>query len=161
MTIEELIDQHGDGILRLCLMYLGDRQLAEDAFQETFLRAWKHLPQFRGDSSPKTWLTRIAMNICRSTLRAGWFRLLKRSQDVDELFAMAAPEAGHDLDLTRELCALPGKYREVILLYYYENLNTREIAETLHLPANTVSTRLRAAKKLLHTALEGGDAHEA
>lgn len=161
MRIEELIDQHGDGILRLCLVYLGDRQLAEDAFQETFLRAWEHLTDFRGDSSPKTWLTRIAVNVCRSTLRTGWFRLLKRSQDVDELFAMAAPESGRDLDLTRGLCALPGKYREVILLYYYENLNTREIAETLHLPANTVSTRLRAAKKLLHTALEGGDAHDA
>lgn len=161
MTIEELIDQHGDGILRLCLIYMGDRQLAEDAFQETFLKAWKHLPDFRGEASPKTWLTRIAVNTCRSMLRAGWFRLWKRTQDVEELLDVSAPEAARDLDLTRELCALPGKYREVILLYYYENMNMREIAELLHLPANTVSTRLRAARKLLHTALEGGDADEA
>lgn len=161
MSIEELIDQYGDGILRLCLIYLGDRQLAEDAFQDTFLKAWKHLSGFRGDSSPKTWLTRIALNTCRSMLRMGWFRLMRRSQDVDALLDLAAPEDEGALDLTREVCALPGKYREVILMHYYENLNTREIADMLHLPAGTVSTRLRAAKKLLRTKLEGGDADEA
>ena len=91
VTIEELIDQHGDGILRLCLLFLGDRQLAEDAFQETFLRAWKHLPGFRGDSSPKTWLTRIALNTCRSMLRTGWFRLRRRTQDVDGLLRRTPP----------------------------------------------------------------------
>lgn len=161
MTIEELLDQHGDSILRLCLLYLGDRQLAEDAFQETFLKAWRHQDSFRGDSSEKTWLTHIAMNVCRSMLRSGWFRLRKQSQDIDTLLSLTAPEEGRNLDLTRELCALPGKYREVILLYYYENMNAREIAQLLHLPANTVSTRLRTARNMLHTALEGGDAHDA
>ena len=63
MTVEELIDQHGDDILRLCLLYMGERQLAEDAFQETFVRAWRHLPGFRGESSVKTWLSHIAVNV--------------------------------------------------------------------------------------------------
>lgn len=161
MTIEELIDQYGDGILRLCLLYLGDRQLAEDAFQETFLNAWKGLDGFRGGSSHKTWLTRIALNTCRSMLRTRWFRLLRKTQDIETLLDIPAPENAASLDLTRELCALPGKYREVILMYYYENLNMREIAEMLHLPEGTVSTRLRTAKKLLRTMLEGGETHEA
>ena len=56
MTVEELIDQHGDDILRLCLLYMGERQLAEDAFKETFVRAWRHMDGFRGESSVKTWL---------------------------------------------------------------------------------------------------------
>ena len=161
MTIEALIDQHGDGILRLCLLYLGDRQLAEDAFQETFLKAWQHQDTFRGDSSERTWLTRIALNTCRSMLRRGWFRLLRRTQDIETLLDVSAPEAAQDCDLTREVCALPGKYREVILMHYYENLTTREMAEILHIPAGTISTRLRAAKKLLRIQLEGGDADEA
>lgn len=160
MTVEELIDQYGDGILRLCLLYLGDRQLAEDAFQETFVRAWKGLDGFRGESSHRTWLTRIALNTCRSMLRTRWFRLLRRTQDIDALLDLPAPEDAAP-DLTRELCALPGKYREVILMYYYENMNTREIADMLHLPAGTVSTRLRTAKRLLRTMLEGGDGDEA
>lgn len=161
MTIEELIDRYGDSILRLCLICMGERQLAEDAFQETFLKAWTHRATFRGDASEKTWLTRIALNTCRSMLRSDWFRLRKRTQDVDRLPEVSAPETAHDPDLTREVCALPARYREVILLYYFENLNTREIAALLRLPAGTVSTRLRTAKKLLRTALEGGDGHEA
>ena len=161
MTIEELIDQYWDGILRLCLIYLGERHLAEDAFQETFLKAWQSLPDFRGDSSHKTWLTLIALNVCRSMLRRGWFRLLRRTQDMETLLDLSAPEPAHDPDLTRELCALPGKYREVLLMHYYENLNTREMAELLRLPQGTISTRLRTAKKLLRTQLEGGDGHEA
>ena len=161
MTIEELIDQYGDGILRLCLLYLGDRHLAEDAFQETYLKAWTGLEGFRGESSHKTWLTRIALNTCRSMLRTKWFRLLRRTQDIETLLDLPAPEDAASPDLARELCTLPGKYREVILMYYYENMNTRENAEMLHLPAGTVSTRLRTAKRLLRTMLEGGDEDEA
>jgi len=161
MSVEELMNQYGDRIFRLCLLYLGDRPLAEDAFQETFLKAWKHLPGFRSEASPLTWLTQIAINTCRTMLRSGWFRMQRKAQDVDALLDLAAPPQESSLDLTRAICALPGKYREVILLYYYENLSLREIADTLHLSANTVSTRLRAARRLLHAALEGGDDHEA
>lgn len=154
MTIEELIDQYGDGVLRLCLMYLGDRQLAEDAFQETFVKAWRHLADFRGDSSVRTWLSRIAINTCRSMLRSGWFRIMRKAQSVDALLELAAPEDERDLDLLRAVCTLPGKYREVVALYYYENMKIREIAAALHLSENTVSTRLRAARRLLHTELQ-------
>ena len=157
MEIEELIDQYGDDTFRLCLIYMGERTLAEDAFQETFVKAWRHMASFRGESSMKTWLTHIAVNTCRSMLRTGWLRMLRRSGSVDELLALAAPEAMRDLDLTQAIGRLPGLYREVIVLDYYENMNTREIAQLLHLSANTVSTRLKAARRLLHKALEGDE----
>ena len=64
-TAETLIDAYGDELLRLCLLYLGDRQLAEDAFQETMVKAWRALPGFRGESGAKTWLFHIAVNTCR------------------------------------------------------------------------------------------------
>ena len=86
LNIEEMIARYGDDILRLCLLYLGDRQLAEDAFQETFVKAWKGRDAFRGESSEKTWLSRIAVNTCRDMLRSGWFRLMKRSEPVEALF---------------------------------------------------------------------------
>ena len=71
LNIEEMIARYGGEILRLCLLYLGDRQLAEDAFQETFVKAWKGRDAFRGESSEKTWLSRIAVNTCRDMLRSG------------------------------------------------------------------------------------------
>ena len=62
-------------LLRTCYMYLHDKALAEDATQETFLKAYKALDSFRGESSEKTWLMRIAMNTCRDMKRSAWFRL--------------------------------------------------------------------------------------
>ena len=77
-TAERLIDEYGDELLRLCLFYMGDRQLAEDAFQETMVKAWRALENFRGESGMKTWLFHIAVNTCRDMLRSGWFRMRKR-----------------------------------------------------------------------------------
>ena len=155
LSVEELIDAYGDDVLRLCLLYLGDRQLAEDAFQVTMVKAWRQLPGFRGESGAKTWLCRIAANTCRDTLRSGWFRQMRKSQPIESLFDLAAPPQQDDAspDVRGAVLALPGKYREVVVLYYFEDMKLREIAELLKLPINSVSTRLRRARKLLAEAL--------
>ncbi len=153
MSIEQMIERYGDEILRLCLLYLGDRQLAEDAFQETFLKAWKGQAAFRGESGEKTWLSRIAANTCRSMLRSNYLRMLRRSQPVDALFDLPAREEGGDCAVRDAVLALPGKYREVIVLHADQGMSAREIGEMLHLPANTVSTRLRRARALLKKRL--------
>ena len=153
LNIEKMIACYGDEILRLCLLYLGDRQLAEDAFQETFVKAWKGSDSFRGACSEKTWLSRIAVNTCRDMLRSGWFRLMKRSEPVESLFDLPAPEGTDAAQVREAVLALPGKYREVIVLYYDRDMKLGEIAETLHLPVNTVSTRLRRARALLKKTL--------
>ena len=156
MVIEELIDQYGDDIFRLCTAYLGDRQLAEDAFQETFLKAWKARERFRGESSEKTWLSSIAVNTCRDMLRSGWFRMRRRSQPIDQLLDLPS-DASEPLEspVRAAVLNLPGRYREVILLYYDQNLKLSEIASLLHLPLNTVSTRLRRARMQLQKTLKG------
>ena len=156
MKIEELIDLYGDDIFRLCLAYLGERHLAEDAFQETFLKAWKNAEHFRGESSAKTWLASIAVNNCRDMLRSGWFRMQRRSQSIDQLLDLAV-EAAHpqDTPIRTMVLSLPGKYREVILLYYDQNMKLKDIARHLRLSQNTVSTRLRRARKMLEKTLKG------
>lgn len=148
-----MIARYGDEILRLCLLYLGDRHLAEDAFQETFVKAWKGGDSFRGACSEKTWLCRIAVNTCRDMLRSGWFRMMRRSEPVESLFDLAAPQQADPAPVRDAVLSLPGKYREVIVLYYDRDMKLGEIAETLHLPVNTVSTRLRRARALLRKTL--------
>lgn len=148
-----MIARYGDDILRLCLLYLGDRQLAEDAFQETFVKAWKNADSFRGESGVKTWLSHIAVNTCRDTLRSGWFRMMKKSEPVEKLFDLAAPEAEDHMPVRDAIVHLPGKYREVIVLYYDQEMKLKEIAEVLNLPVNSVSTRLRRARALLKSEL--------
>ena len=61
----QLVSQYQRQLLHMCAMYLHDESTAEDAVQETFLKAYRALPQFRHDCSEKTWLMRIAMNTCR------------------------------------------------------------------------------------------------
>ncbi len=154
MTIEELIDRYGDDILRLCIVYLGDRALAEDACQETLIRAWRHMDSFRGESNEKTWLSSIAVNVCRDVLRSGWMRMLRRSQPWETLLDLSGGTVPQPLSPVRDaVLHLPGRYREVILLYYDQNMNTREIAECLHCSQNSVSTRLRRARNLLQKTL--------
>ena len=149
MTVEELIDQHGDDILRLCLLYMGERQLAEDAFQETFVRAWRHMNTFRGESSVKTWLSHIAVNVCRDMLRTPWLRMRRSARSVEEMEHLPAPDATPRHELMDAICALPDKYREVIVLVYVQDMKLREAAAQLRLPVPTVSTRLRRARARL------------
>lgn len=156
MTIEQIIDQYGDGVLRLCLLYLGDRQLAEDAFQITMTKVWRQMNTFRGESSARTWVSRIAANVCRDMLRSGWFRLMKRSEPEERLFSSAAPDDHETRELRALVLSLPGKYREVVVLYYYEDMKVREIAALLGIPTASVSTRLRRARAMLKLELEGG-----
>mgnify|MGYP000154107337 CR=1 FL=1 len=73
--MERLIIEYGDAVLRMCFLYLKDYHLAEDAAQETFIKAMKHYDSFNRKSSEKTWLTRIAINCCKNIMRMNWFRL--------------------------------------------------------------------------------------
>ena len=151
--LEGAVKAYGDQLLRLCFLYLHDRHLAEDAVQETFLRAYKAYVRFRGDSSEKTWLTRIAVNVCRDMLRTAWFRRLDRRITPEEL-ALTAP-APEEPALAEAILRLPVRDREVILLRYYEQLTPEAIARVLHTPLNTVKSRLARAKKKLRQTLEG------
>lgn len=155
-TAEMLIDAYGDELLRLCLLYLGDRQLAEDAFQETMVKAWRALPGFRGESGAKTWLFHIAVNTCRDMLRSGWMRMRRRSVPLEVMPELAGQEDERLREMTAAVLALPDKYRETVVLFYYKQMKIREIAEALHIPQNSVSSRLRRARAMLQIDMEGG-----
>ena len=77
-TLERLIRENQVSLKRLCYLYLHDQAMAEDAVQETFLKVYRSLKDFRGEASEKTYLTRIAINTCKDMLRTGWFRHIDR-----------------------------------------------------------------------------------
>jgi RNA polymerase sigma-70 factor (ECF subfamily) len=156
-TIERLITQHQTSLLRLCYVQLQDQALAEDAVQETFLKAYKGFDSFRGDSSEKTWLTRIAVNTCRDFQRGGWFKHTDRRVTPDMLPVGTMQPDTEDLDLSLAVMKLPRKMREAILLYYYQDMSTEEIAETLGIAQSSVSNRLRRGREKLRKLLEGRD----
>ncbi len=153
--LERLMDAYGSGILRLCCLYLKDAALAEDAAQETFIRAYRGLDGFRGQASEKTWLTRIAINVCKNLLRSPWRRLMDWRVLPERLPEPSCALEAQDGDVLRAVTRLPVKYREVVLLYYYQEFSVREIALIVNVPQATISTRLSRARAKLKDALKG------
>ena len=155
ITLKQLVDQHQSMLMRLCTLYLHDVHLAEDAVQETFIKAARTLPQFRGESSVKTWLTRIAIRTCCDIRRGSWFRYINRSVTPEMLPDPIQPVSEQDQALTFAVMNLPVKLRETIILYYYQDMSTVEIAEMLGISQPTVSYRLKQGRNRLRTQLEG------
>ncbi len=152
--LENAIARWEKQLLRLCFAYLGDVTQAEDAVQETFFKAWKHLDSFRGEAEERTWLMRIAMNTCRDLLKSAWARNTDRSVTPDDLPEGAADFTPADDTVTRAVMSLPPKLREVTLLRWYQGLSLEEIVRALRLPRSTVNYRLKKAKALLRNELE-------
>lgn len=153
--LNTLIHQHGDSLLRLCFLYLGDRALAEDALQETFMKAYRALESFRGDSSHLTWLTRIAINTCKSIKRSAWMRHVDRNKALDDLPVGSVPFEMADDTVIRAVMSLPQSQRTVILLYFYQGFRIPEIATILSRPVSTVSSQFQRGKAKLRQSLKG------
>ena len=157
-VLTHLVDTYQTPLRHICYMLLHDEALAEDAVQETFLKAYKGLHQFRGDSSEKTWLFHIGVNVCRDMRRGRWFRYVDRRVVLDTLPIPAPPQEDY-ADLAQAILQLPDKYREVVLLYYYQDMTIRDIAKTLGLAPSSVSNRLKKAHARLKDLLKRGDLH--
>ena len=155
-TLLRLMTEYEVPILRMCCVYLRDEQLAADAVQETFLKAYLALEGFRGESSEKTWLIRIAVNVCHSMRRTGWMRFIDRRVTLDKL---PEPTINADYSLTEltlDVMRLPQKLLDVVLLHDYQGFTTREIGQMLGIPYQTVISRLKKAHTILQLELRGG-----
>lgn len=149
---------HEKAVLRLCCMYLRDACLAQDAVQETFLKAYRRMDAFRGEASERTWLMRIAVNTCRDITRSGWFRHVDKAVSLEDLPLPVAPPSEAHIALTTAIMALPPRCREVVLLHCDQGLTIRDTARALGITAPTVMNRLKKARAALAAALEEGDA---
>ena len=156
-----LVFEYQEKLLHMCAMYLKDDAAAEDAVQETFLKAYRALPRFRGECSEKTWLMRIAMNVCRDMTRTAWFRHTDRRVTPDELPQRAESEKSDENEaLAQAILQLPRKYKDALLLYYYQEMSQDEVALALHTTPSNICKRLKRARDKLRTILEGGQSRE-
>ena len=149
-----LMEAYEKELLGVCCAYLRDIHLAEDAVQETFLKAYRSMNRFRGECSEHTWLMRIAINTCRDFRRSAWLKYVDRSVTLDSLPEPIAPAADRSNEITCAIMGLPRKEMEVMLLHYYQGLGISEIAQMLGLPEGTISSRLSRARKKLEVLLK-------
>lgn len=156
VNYEKILNAYGTDLKQLAYSYVKDRQLAEDITQETFIKCLTKRDTFKGNSSLKTWLFAIAINLSKDYLKNGYHRRVTVDNNVTEQQSFNAPSAESEAltnyenqNVTEYILDLPIEYREIIVLYYFKEFKVREIAETLKLSGNTVKTRMRRARELL------------
>jgi RNA polymerase sigma-70 factor (ECF subfamily) len=159
-AFEEVVRRHESGLLSLCSRLLRDGRLGEDLTQETFVRAYSRLGSFRGQSSFRHWLYRIAANGCRDFLKSG--RRSERPSDMsgDELWTLRDPErdavARQSLEaLSDAVAGLPPACRSAFILFYLENLSYEEISAATGVGVNALKVRVHRARELLRRRLSG------
>jgi RNA polymerase sigma-70 factor (ECF subfamily) len=151
-AFEALILAYQDKVFRLCYAMLGDRAQAEDAAQESFLRIWKSLDRYRGESALGTWIFSIARNVCLTSISR------RRPSAPIEEAERARPEApDRQRDIVRMVGQLPDNYRQVVMLFYMEDRSYDEVARLLDMPLGTVKTYLHRARQQLATMIKEAD----
>jgi RNA polymerase sigma factor (sigma-70 family) len=159
--LEWLMNEYGNDVVRLAFTYVKHKQQSEDIAQEVFIKCYQNLDGFRNDSTYKTWLFRITINLCKDKLRSWSFKSIvftefsfkkKSSYETPEL-ELVSQESKRNI--SEKILSLPLKYREIIILYYYEELSYNQISDLLHISLPTIKSRLHRARAMLKKLLEG------
>lgn len=156
-----LYEEHYNYILRVCIRMVGAED-AEDLTQDTFIRAWRFLHQFKGGSQFRTWLYRIAINQCKMMLRKKSLIIVPmkdaKGLEIDineELIRTQTPLHIERIDIIHAVGSLPEIYKESFELTQYDGLLCREVSKRIRRPITTVKTRLNRARIELRIKLGG------
>ncbi|WP_157800953.1 sigma-70 family RNA polymerase sigma factor [Bacillus solitudinis] len=159
--IEELIELYAKQITNFSFTYVKDWGMAEDITQDVFIKVYDNLDTFRHEGSLKTWIYQIAANRSKDILRNSYFK----TTIVSDLLESLMPKKGNtspedtviqiaeDKTLAKNVLALPVKYREVIILYYYHEMSSTEISQFLQVNVGTVKSRLQRGRQRLKVTL--------
>lgn len=157
-AFSELVRIHGRGVINVVYRMCGDALIAEDAAQETFIRAWQNLSAYRPQTPLRNWLYRIAFNAGLDMLRKEKRILptdiedLNLKDDRTGLEAMVSQQERTEL-VQKAILSLPDASRAVLVLREYEGMSYQEISSTLDIPVGTVMSRLSYARNLLRAKL--------
>lgn len=153
MDIDDVVRRYADMVYRLALLNMKNKYEAEDAFQEVFLKLYKNMYKIKDEEHLKAWLIRVTVNQCRSMAVSAWNKHTVSLEMTGEMVEGSEHEDYSEVyEAVREL---PEKYREVIYLYYYEELQIKEIAKFLKRREATIKTQLARGRKLLNERLKG------
>lgn len=160
--VERIVEDYSDMIMRIALHHFNCPGEAEDITQKVFLKLIQKQPSFQGQEHEKAWLIRVTINLCKDHFKSSWFR---KVVPLKEGVIASSPQSDYppppqsppqQQELLSLIHTLPQNYRNVIYLYYYEDLSVSEISEILQTKEGTVMSWLHRAREQLKTKLEGG-----
>ena len=158
-----ILDIYGNRLIRTCYLILNDEKESEDVVQETFLKVFKNIQSFKEKSSLYTWIYRIAMNLCKDILEKR-INSLSFNEDIEIESDSIEDIALDNIDkilLKEKLFKLPYIYKEVLILFYFEDLSIKEMSTILEEKEGTVKSKLSRGRNILKKyLLKGGDFDE-
>ncbi|WP_342508006.1 sigma-70 family RNA polymerase sigma factor [Sporosarcina sp. FSL K6-2383] len=157
--LNQLMQDYGNELKRIAYLYVNDHAECEDIVQEVFIACYQGLSTFRQESTYKTWLIRITINKCKDHKKRWSIKNMIYKPAIYPSKTNQSSEAyviqwEHTNEIVEQLANLPGKYKEVLILYYYQDMTMKEIGEVLNVGINTVKSRLLRGKEVLKSKLE-------
>lgn len=149
--IADAYEVYGRMLFKIAMVHLGNKEDAEEAIQETFIKLLYKSPEFKDQEHEKAWLIRVITNHCKNMQGSLWRRRVMKVEEINDYFEFSSP----DRALMDHVLKLPFKYKTVIHLYYYEDYSVREISAILQISESAIKMRLNRGRKLLKMDLEG------
>lgn len=150
-STQEAFEKYRDNIYAIAFNYFRNRQDAEDAVQEVFLKYHRTGKDFDSADHIRNWLIRVAINECKNVTLSSWFKKREPLAEYEQTLCFEEPEESR---LFESVMALSRKYRSVLHLFYYEDYSVREIAELLGISESAVTTRLARGRNKLKKELK-------
>ena len=165
MTFDELMLRYGQDVWNYAFFITKRRDLADDITQEVFLRAYRNVGEFRGESTVKTWLLKITRNLSFSTRKSAFFSRVFVTASLGERGASPSAESEYlaraaSDEIWLAVMSLPLKFREVLLLEIKSDMSMREIAFLLGISEGTAKSRLHRARAKVTAILKEGKEDE-
>lgn len=154
----QVIEEYGNKLLKTCYLILKDREEAEDVVQETFIKVFKKIDTFKEKSGLYTWIYAIALNISRDRMRMKQDILELKDEWIGNDNVESQVEMNIDKELLRkEIFEMNSLYREVLVLFYFEELSIKEISNLLNEKEGTIKSKLFRGRNILkESLLKGG-----
>ncbi len=161
VDIEKAIDDYSDMVYRIAITRVRKKEIAEDVYQEVFLRLNRSIEKIESEDHLKNWLIKVTINCTKDELMSKWNYMDEIPDNYSDISSTDSGFKSNDAEMVfNEVQKLEEKYRTVIYLFYYEDMKISDIAKLLETNESTVKTRLMRAKNILKERIqivEGGD----
>ena len=152
MKFEDAVEQYTTYLLKISYLYVKDKQVAEDIVQDTFIKIYAQFGETIEVEKVKSYIVTMTVNRCRDYFRSWHYKKVQLSEMLDRQEKIV--HTTDQVNVTQSIMQLPVKYREVIILRYFEDLKIEDVAHVLDININTAKSRLYKALKLLKIQLQ-------
>lgn len=150
ISIEELLKRYSGMVFRLAFSKTRNKSDAEDITQEVFLKYMKYNKSFNDEEHRKAWLLKVTLNTSKTLLMSAWFRKTAVMEEADDIVT----ELNEKSEVYYAVLKLPAKYRQIVHLFYYEDMSVESISKITGIKPSTIKSQLHRARLMMKELLK-------